>query len=185
MWMPAGTNAEERTGVKMEFLDLARNRYSERSFAATPLEEEKLYKILEEGRIAPTACNNQPQRFYVLKSEEARAKAAKLTYTYNAPVVVLVCYLTAEAWHSPFDGFCSGDMDASIAASSMMFEAEDLGVHSIWLRGFDSVNVQEAFDLPGGTVPSLMLALGYPGENAKPHTLHAQREPIEEFVVEL
>ena len=46
----------------MEFLELARNRYSERSFAAKPVEEEKLYKILEAGRIAPTGHNNQPQR---------------------------------------------------------------------------------------------------------------------------
>ena len=96
-----------------------------------------------------------------------------------------MCYLSAEAWHNPRDGFCSGDMDASIAASSMMFEAEDLGVHSIWLRGFDAGEVQEAFDLPNGTVPSLMLALGYPAENSKPHKLHGQREPMEEFVVEL
>ncbi len=169
----------------MSFLELARRRYSERSFAATPLEDEKLYKILEAGRIAPTACNNQPQRFFVLKSEDALAKAAELTFTYGAPVVILVCYVTAEAWHSPFDGFVSGDMDASIAASSMMFEAEDLGVHSVWLRGFDAGKVQEAFDLPAGTVPSLMLALGYPGKDAKPHKMHGEREPIEEFVVEL
>ena len=168
-----------------EFLELAKNRYSERSFASKSLEEEKLYKILEAGRIAPTACNYQPQRFYVLKSKEALAKAAGLTYTYNAPVVILVCYLSAEAWHNPRDGFCSGDMDASIAASSMMFEAEDLGVHSIWLRGFDAEKVQETFDLPAETVPSLMLALGYPSENSKPHKLHRQREAMEEFVVEL
>ena len=169
----------------MDFLELARNRYSERSFAQTPLEEEKLYKILEAGRIAPTACNNQPQRLYVLKSKEALAKAAGLTYTYNAAVVILVCYVNAEAWHSPFDGFCSGDMDASIAASSMMFEAENVGIHTIWLRGFDAAKVQDAFDLPSGTVPSLMLALGYPTEKSKPHKLHGQREPMEEFVIEL
>ena len=169
----------------MSFIELAKRRYSERYFADTPLEEEKLYQILEAGRIAPTACNNQPQRFYVLKSSVALAKVAQLTHTYNAPVVVLVCYIHADAWHNPRDGFCSGDMDASIAASSMMFEAEDLGVHSIWLRGFDAGKVQEAFDLPDGTVPSLMLALGYPSEKSKPAPLHEQREPIEEFVIEL
>ena len=169
----------------MSFIELAKRRYSERYFADTPLEEEKLYQILEAGRIAPTACNNQPQRFYVLKSSVALAKAAQLTHTYHAPVVVLVCYIHADAWHNPRDGFCSGDMDASIAASSMMFEAEDLGVHSIWLRGFDAGKVQEAFDLPDGTVPSLMLALGYPSEKSKPAPLHEQREPIEEFVIEL
>ena len=45
--------------------------------------------------------------------------------------------------------------------------------------------MQEAFDLPDGTVPSLMLALGYPSEKSKPAPLHGQREPIEEFVIEL
>ncbi len=169
----------------MSFLELARNRYSERSFREKQIREEDLYRILEAGRIAPTACNNQPQRFYVLKSREALDRAAQLTHTYKAPLVILVCYLTEEAWRNPRDGFCSGDMDASIAASSMMFEAEDLGIHSIWLRGFDAAKVQEAFDLPDGTVPSLMLALGYPDDDSKPHKLHSEREPIEEFVVEL
>ncbi len=75
----------------MDFLELAKNRYSERSFDSKPLEEKKLYKILESGRIAPTACNNQPQRFYILKSKEALKKASELTYIYNAPIVVLVC----------------------------------------------------------------------------------------------
>ena len=99
--------------------------------------------------------------------------------------IYLMCVMILYRFRFWIIGFCSGDMDASIAASSMMFEAEDLGVHSIWLRGFDAGKVREAFDLPTETVPSLMLALGYPSENSKPHKLHSQREPMEEFVVEL
>ena len=52
----------------MDFLELAKNRYSERFFDPRPVEQEKLDKILEAGRIVPTACNYQPQRFYVLRS---------------------------------------------------------------------------------------------------------------------
>ena len=63
----------------MEFLELAKQRYSERSFSSAPIEEDKLYKILEAGRLAPTACNIQPQRFYVLNSKAALTKAAALT----------------------------------------------------------------------------------------------------------
>ena len=169
----------------MSFIQLAEERFSVRKFSARAVEQEKLEAILRAGQIAPTACNNQPQRFYVLKSRDALNKAAKLTHTYNAPVVILVCYVESDAWHNPRDGFCSGDMDASIAASSMMFEAEDLGVHSIWLRGFDCDAVQTAFELPAGTIPSLMLALGYPTGDAAPFRLHGEREPMEEFVVEL
>ena len=46
----------------MTFQELAKNRYSVRSFKDTPIEEEKLNLILEAGRVAPTACNNQPQK---------------------------------------------------------------------------------------------------------------------------
>ena len=48
----------------MDFLKLAKNRYSERFFDSRPVEQEKLDKILEVGRVVPTACNYQPQRFY-------------------------------------------------------------------------------------------------------------------------
>jgi nitroreductase len=55
----------------MTFMELARNRFSERHFDSRPVEEEKLQRILEAGRIAPTACNYQPQRIYVIRSKAA------------------------------------------------------------------------------------------------------------------
>ena len=58
----------------MTFYELAKNRYSVRTFKPDPIEPEKLDKILQAGRIAPTACNYQPQRIYVAKSEGARLK---------------------------------------------------------------------------------------------------------------
>jgi nitroreductase len=54
----------------MDFLDLAKSRYSERSFDQRPVEQEKLDKILEAGQVVPTACNYQPQKFYLIRSEE-------------------------------------------------------------------------------------------------------------------
>ena len=83
----------------MEFLKLAEQRYSERAFdKSRVIEEEKLSKILEAGRIAPTACNFQPQKIYVIKSSDALWKAAKLTHTYEAPIVLLVCYDMNVVW---------------------------------------------------------------------------------------
>ena len=61
----------------MAFIDLARQRYSERYFSSKPVEQEKLELILEAGRIAPTGCNNQPQRIYVIQSEAAINKYEK------------------------------------------------------------------------------------------------------------
>ena len=174
----------------MEFLELAKNRYSERFFDPRPIEQEKLDRILEAGRIVPTACNYQPQRFYVLRSEKALATLKQVTpFHYHAPLVILVCYDAKTVWRNPGDRYYrdynSGEQDASIAATTMMYEAEELGVHTIWVRGFDSQTVVEAFDLPEHMNPVMMLGLGYPSEKAKPNAWHIKRMPIEEMASEL
>ena len=132
----------------MDFMELAKNRYSERYFDSRPVEQEKLDKILEAGRIVPTACNYQPQRFYVLRSPEALKKAHMVTpFHYNAPLMLLVCYDLNTVWRAPHDrmfrNYNSGEQDASIAAATMMYEAEALGIHNVWLRGFDAKTVAE------------------------------------------
>ena len=89
----------------MEFLELAKNRYSERFFDSRPIEQEKMDKILEAGRVVPTACNYQPQHFYVIRSEEGLAKLKTVTrFHYNVPVMMLgLGYpnerAKANAWH--------------------------------------------------------------------------------------
>jgi nitroreductase len=67
----------------------------------------------------------------------------------------------------------------------MMYEAEELGVHSVWLRGFDSQQVAEAFNLPKNHIPVMMFAMGYPAGNTKPSDWHFMRKPLEETVTVL
>ena len=75
----------------MTFQELAKARYSVRSFRNDPIEEEKMDLILQAGRVAPTACNNQPQKIYVAKSEAARKKLASVCRcTFDAPVILVV-----------------------------------------------------------------------------------------------
>ena len=88
----------------MSFMDLAKNRYSERYFDTKPVEQEKIDKILEAGRTAPTACNYQPQRIYVIQSEEALKKLRSIRVShFNAPLIMLVCYDSETAWRNPSD----------------------------------------------------------------------------------
>ena len=174
----------------MTFMELAKERYSERYFDSRPVETEKLEQILEAGRIAPTACNFQPQRFYVVRSEEGLKKARGLRIShYNAPLLLFVCYDAAVAWRNPrdrkYDNYCSGEQDATIAAATMMYEAQELGIHSVWLRGFDSVAVAETLGLSENIVPVMAFAMGYPSEESKPSDWHFKREPLETFVTEL
>ncbi len=174
----------------MSFMELAKERYSERYFAPRPVEKEKIAKILEAGRTAPTACNYQPQRIYVMQSEEALKKVRSIRVShFNAPLMLLVCYDTDTAWRNPhdrcYDNYCSGEQDVTIVAATMMYEAEELGVHSVWLRGFDSQQVAETFALPKNHIPVMMFAMGYPSDVTKPSPWHFQRKPLEETVTML
>ena len=111
----------------MTFLELAKKRFSVRKFTDQPVEKEKLDKVLEAGNIAPTAKNLQPQRIYVLQSEEALKKAYALTpCCYGAKTVLLFTYDIDEEWTNPLEDMIhSGDQDVSIVATHIMLEAEE------------------------------------------------------------
>lgn len=172
----------------MSFEDLLKERYSVRNFSDRPLEKEKLNKILEAGRLAPTAVNEQPQRIYVLKSQEALCKVRSICrYAFNAPVVLLICYDKNVSWKADKygDDFDAGEMNASIVTTFMMMEATELGIGTLWVRGYHTQDVIEAFELPENIVPVCMLDLGYPAENSKPSPKHFSRLPLKDTVVEL
>ena len=114
----------------MNFLELAEERYSVRSYSNKPIEEEKIKRILKAAQLAPTAVNYQPQKIYILKSQEALTKIRSLTNaTYNAPIVFLICSDETKTWKSSLEkGYTTGEMDASIVCTHMMLEAWELGI---------------------------------------------------------
>ena len=168
----------------MEFETLIRERYSVRKYADTPIEPEKLEKILEAGRLAPTGHNAQPQRIYVLQSEEALAKIRGLTRcAFNAPVVLMLTMDRDEQWKNDLEpGQASGIEDASIAATQMMLEAWNLGIGSCWVNWLPSTKVREAFALPENEELILIMPIGYPAEGAHPAKIHFESKPLEELV---
>ena len=170
----------------MEFNRLVQERYSVRKFSDRPIGPELIEKILAAARLAPTACNNQPQRILVLESREARQKAALCTPChFNAPVMLLICYDTREAANLSINDLNFGLVDASIATAHMMLQAADLGIGSTWVGCFDQQKTQKLFALPDHIVPAAFLPLGYPAPDAKPADLHYIRKPLEELVTYL
>ena len=171
----------------MEFLELAKQRYSVRAFAPQPVEDEKLEKILEAGRIAPTGKNQQPQRIYVLKSPESMQKINSLcACIYGAPVVLMVAYdKNRETVLADKGGIRLGETDASIVCTHMMLEAAELGIGSCWVGWFDREEVRDAFGLPENEVVIALLPLGYPAPDAAPSARHTQYRPAEETIKEL
>ena len=168
----------------MEFAELAEKRYSLRQFSPRKVEKETIDLILKAGRLAPTACNNQPQRILVLKSEEALEKLKKCTPChFNAPLALLVCYDRNESWKRGYDGKDFGDIDASIAGTPLMMEATELGVGSTWGGYFDPPAAVREFSLPENIVPVALLPMGYPADGAGPNRqLHSSRKSLDQTV---
>jgi len=170
----------------MDFAQLAVARYSLRKFSDRAIEEEKLRIILEAGRNAPTAHNNQPQKIFVLRTAEALAKAdACIGSHFNPPVLLIVAYDPAVAWNRENDGKNHGEIDAAIATTQMMLQAADLGLGTTYVGMFDIDKLMAAFPEMHGCVPVAVLTLGYPAEGAHPARLHLDRKPLEDFVTYL
>lgn len=170
-----------------DFLTLAKARFSVRKYQDKPIEPEKMEKILEAAKVAPTAANLQPVHIYILKSEEALKKIRALTpCAFDAPVVLLITYSRSEQWQNRQEpGIASGQEDASIVASHIMLEAWDLGIGSCWVNAFPNRKTEEAFDLPADEKSVLLMPLGYAAEDAVPSPKHQQYRPMSEAVKEL
>ena len=168
----------------MDFAKLITDRYSVRSFDSRPIEEEKLQQILEAGRIAPTACNNQPQRVKVISSAEDIKKFDDCSpCRFGAPTVLLVCYDKKKSWIRKFDSADMGTVDAAIVTTHLMLQAEELGLGSVWIGYFDPQKIIENFQLPENIVPIAVLPLGYKSKDAAPAPLHTDKESMENMLL--
>lgn len=169
------------------FFDLAKNRYSVRDFEAREIEQEKIDRIIEAARIAPTACNRSPQRIFIVKSSEKKEALAKVCpCTFNAPVIFVVGYdrtLAAKGKINVEETY--GETDAAIVCTHMMFEAEDLGLGSCWVGWFASQKVSEALGLPEEVQVCDLLPVGYRSAECVPHEDHSIRRCTGEIAEEI
>lgn len=145
----------------MDFLQIAKSRYSVRKYKDMPVEKEKLDKILEAGRVAPTGVNAQPQRIIAVTSREGLEKLGKGAKTFNAPVVLIVCADKDSAWVRPADGKNIAEIDVSIVTDHMMLQATELGLGTVWMCWFKPDVIREEFNIPDSYEIVNLLAVGY------------------------
>ena len=170
----------------MDFLTLAKVRYSVRAFTKETVSEDTVREILEAGRAAPTACNNQPQVIYAVRSEAGLVRLRKCTEChFGAPLAFIVCYDKSKCWVRPFDGHDSGDVDASIVATHMMLAAAERGIGSTWVMYFIPEAVKTEFALPETVEPAAILVMGHAAAQCRPSNQHFSRKPLEETVTEV
>lgn len=168
----------------MSFIDLAKKRFSVRSYKGVPVEEEKIKQVLEAGRIAPSAVNFQPVYFIVLRDEEQKKKVAsayKRDWIQKAPVIIVVCGDHSKSWRRA-DGKDHCDIDAAIAIDHMTLAATELGLGTCWVCAFDSMECHDSLGLPSNLETIALLPLGYPDNQADMGRHETKRKRLEDLV---
>lgn len=172
----------------MDFLQMAKERYSVRKFKNDPISQEHMSRILEASNVAPTGCNYQPQRIYIVKSEEGLNKLNSVCKCiFGANTVLIFTYNKDEDWKNRLeDGVHSGIQDVSIVATHVMMEAWECGVGSCWVNFFSPSKLHEVMELPQNEEVVCIMPIGYPADDAEPRAdMHYGHKEISETVIEI
>ena len=166
--------------IPMDFNELVRRRYSSRAYKPDPVEDDKVRSILEAGRLAPTARNDQPVRVIAVRSKEGLAKIEEAGHIYDAPLAFIVYADSDRTWTRSYDGMKTTDIDASIVTTQMMYEATDMGLGTLWVCMFKPDVIRRNFGLDDNMIPVNILAVGYKDDTTSRN--HGVRIPMDEFV---
>ena len=167
----------------MEFSKVIDARYSCRSYLDKEIEDEKIQKILETGRLAPTAKNTQCQKIYVLKDKAVIQQIESMKGMFNAPVALIVCGDRERECKRFFTKQSLMETDLSIITTYMMLEATNQGLGSCWVCYFNEAQTKELLGMPENIDPYNILLLGYPDENGTPSTRHFDRRDLSDTVI--
>ena len=170
----------------MDFTTLIQNRYSCRAFATKPVEQEKVDRILEAGRIAPTAVNRQPVHVWAVSDPGVLASIRGVTRSnYGAPLILVVGCRPADAWVRRYDNKNGAEVDASIVATYLMLAAENEGLATLWVGSFDPALLAGLLPATEGYELVAMINVGYAAEGSVPSEKHWSRVGMGEFVTEM
>ncbi len=169
----------------MEFNDVILKRESVRNFDPKKLvAPEVLERILEAGRIAPSASNYQPWEFWLISTPEMLAKVKpcyERQWLADAPHILVVTGDEDQAWERE-DGFNSLQSDLAIAMHQMMLAATNEGVGSCWVTHFQPAMLRQALGLKDSVKVYGISPLGYPREGFISRTV-IMRKPLHDIVI--
>lgn len=164
----------------MDFLELAKERYSVRKMTNGKVKQEDLDKILEAARLSPTAKNMQRQRLLVINTEEGIEKIKECTSCdFGASTIIVISYEKDDALNESEFSRKYGLIDTGIVATHMCLEATNLGLGTTMVGLFDRDLIKEKFNIPAKYQPELLLPIGY--IDRKPSILHTRRKHINEI----
>lgn len=164
----------------MDFAELIRSRYSVRAYKPDPVSEDKLKRILEAARLAPTAANRQPFKLIIIKTQGREDELRRLysrDWFVQAPLVIGLIALPENAWKRR-DGKNYADVDGAIVMDHLILAAANEGLGTCWVGAFDPAAAREILKLPEEVEPLAFTPLGYPADNPSPK----KRKNLEELV---
>ncbi len=148
----------------MNVYESIKKRKSVRSYKDKEIEEDKLNKILEAARLAPSASNNQEWRFVVVKDKAKREELAEAAnsqwFIAEAPVILVCCAETDE--HVMSCGQLCYPIDVAIAIDHITLVAVEEGLGTCWIGAFSEDKVKEILNIPDNIHVVELLPLGYP-----------------------
>jgi len=175
--------------MNMEVFECIQSRRSIRQFDSDRLVESTvLERIVEAGRLAPSAANRQPWRFLVLSSREWLDRvhiAYPRTWFMEAPHVLVVKGCSQQAWQRPADHKSFLETDLAIAMTHMTLMAWSEGVGSCWVSNFEPDVLQKSLGLGPEEAVYAMSPLGYPREQLFEVQAERERKPLNEVVLYL
>ena len=159
----------------MEVFEAIKKRRSTRRFdASKQVSDEQIEKILEAGRLAPSAHNLQDWFFIVVKAQDKKDKlveaAASQSFVGEASVVIVVCadLRLADRLSTKHGEDFYMIQDTAIATIQMWLAATNLGLGACWVGAFDEEEVKRALNLEEHLRPVALLPIGYPAESPSP-----------------
>lgn len=167
-------------GKPMDIYEAIATRRSIRKYKSDPVEEEKLNRILESARIAPSAGNRQPWHFIVVTDEQTKLRlkeAYDKEWFYEAPVIIFAGGEPSVSWTRK-DGRDYKDVDVAIAFDHLVLAATAEGLGTCWIGAFDPTAAREILALPAGIEPIAFTPLGYPDEAPEAR----ERKPLDQIV---
>ena len=162
----------------MDLFDVMEKRFSCRKFKDKKITEEELNKVLEAGRLSPTACNYQPQRIMVVENPLVLEKLKEATkYTFNAKTILVIAHDSSVSWHRK-DNVDHGIVDASIVATHMVLAATSLNLGTCFVCSMNPVLIKEILGLSDSYIVDILLPIGYKDEEKA----HNTRKELSELV---
>jgi nitroreductase len=169
----------------MEFTELIHSRESIRNYDPNRTIQKKiLEKILDAGRLAPSAHNCQPWKFLVVSSPAILEKihsSYHRDWLKDAPHILVMLGLKNQAWTRSYDGYNSVETDASIAMTHIILAAENEGVGTCWIAAYRPTLLKEALNIKEDQMIFGITPLGYPKSGFK-KTSFKKRKSLEDIV---